>query len=232
MKHIPILFSTEMVKALLDGRKTQTRRIVKPQIPSNDIFYLKGKRGGKSVSYGSIETKFEVECPYGDNGDILWVRETLYQEGELGLKYVADNEYIDDAVIPEVPFKNGSYRNYSFCQVPNIHMPAWAARIFLQVKQIRVERLHCISEQDAIAEGIELTPLKGYNSKNPMYPKFMGKRYDYPKHYKGVDACQLVPIESFKSLWVAINGRESWESNPWVWVVQFERIDKPKNWLS
>jgi hypothetical protein len=225
-KEIPILFSTPMVQAILQGRKTMTRRIVKPQ-PTFDTFLLadiwrpsKNKLVSASHHFNAkIEEKMLPYSPYGKAGDLLWVRETLFQHGELGVSYVADNEWIDEDILTE-DYK--VYRDYAHCKVPNIHMQKMVARIWLEVTDVRVERLRDISEKDAIAEGIEIEPCSGYNQLNPPDPKYMGKKYDYPKGYKGQRSTMLVPIESFKSLWRSINGYDSWEANPWVWVVSFK----------
>jgi hypothetical protein len=168
MKHRPILFSTDMVQAILEGRKTQTRRVVKPQSNANVIdFGHEWERG-----------EFFARCPYGQPGDVLWVRETWaplgdYPKCNYTFMYKADVE-----------------QNYSKWK-PSIHMPREAARLFLRIKSVRVERLQEITCQDVFAEGLE----SGHDSK-------------------------------FITLWESINGHESWEANPWVWVVEFERISK------
>ena len=185
VKEHPILFSTDMVRAILAGTKTQTRRVVK---------------GGAAVKAGS-------RCPYGEVGDLLWVREMLYQEGELGLKYVAGNEWIDNDTIPE---NHNAYRNYAHCNIPSIHMPKWAARIWLQIEDFRIERLQDISEAGARAEGIEELGLYSF----PIYRDYLNT---------GIDGYQYEP-NSFRSLWTLINGRHSWDANPWVWVLTFNVI--------
>lgn len=165
-----------------------------------------------------------VRCPYGKAGDVLWVRETLYQDGELGLQYVSDGDWIDESDIPEnYKPKIDKKGHYKSCQIPNIFMPFWACRIFLRISDIRIERLKDITDQDAIAEGIQF-----YHQEvgMPRYRDYMADAsgygdpiHDYPT--VGVPAC------SFSTLWESINGDGSWYKNPWVWVVSFERCEKP-----
>jgi hypothetical protein len=208
----PILFSTPMVQAILEGRKTMTRRIIKPQpteswmknvvlnYPDCKMFDRKGDQRFW-LSKGSEAG--EIKFPYGKVGDILWVREMLYQSGELGLEYVADKEDVPEEVIPnDYP----SYRNYAFCNIPSIHMPKWACRLFLRITDVRVERLQDISEEDAKAEGA----------------RYQNDAISYDgEHYRGSYK------NGFRSLWQSINSIESWQSNPWVFVIEFERIEKP-----
>jgi hypothetical protein len=136
MKERPILFSAPMVRAILEGRKTMTRRIVKPQ-PRTEV------RSG-AVGHWSISPDVrEYKCPFGDHGDRLWCRESMRFDPDQGWRYEADGTNI----------VNQDYRKSTpFC--PSIHMPRRASRITLEITGIRVERLNKISEADAIAEGI------------------------------------------------------------------------------
>lgn len=201
MKERSILFSAPMVRAIFEGRKTQTRRIVKPQ-PA-----------------GAWAAPGKTACPYGATGDRLWVRETWGLDAYTGdmqfsIKYRAGG----DSYVTE---RNGSdewvpiYQRYmDGCGLddkwdrwrPSIHMPRWASRITLEVTGVRVERLQDISEADAIAEGVE---------------------HDgdcWKSYIDGVGPFTTARI-SFKSLWDSINkDRAPWESNPWVWVVEFKPI--------
>lgn len=145
----------------------------------------------------------DILCPFGRPGDLLWVRETLYQNGELGLEYVADKECIDESIIPD---DHKPYRNYAFCNIPSIHMPKWAARLWLQVTDVKVELLQDITEDDAISEGVEK----------------MGEFVFPYKHYASGAASCIDAKTSFRTLWQAINGDESWVLNPWVWVISFK----------
>jgi hypothetical protein len=170
MKRRPILFSTPMVQAILEGRKTQTRRVVKPQpANTNDVLNL-------------VNDDLQYKSPFGQVGDVLWIRETWAK--------TIDNDYVFKA--------NNPYTHLRF--KPSIHMPKEACRLFLQIKSVRVERLLDISEQDAKAEGVLV-------DRSPNYPTLdIYKNYLFPKD----DATHYIdPISSFKSLWQKINGAES-----------------------
>jgi len=180
MNFKPILFSTPMVQAILDGTKTQTRRIVKE--PKGFI----GKWLFQNVDY--VRTR--VKCPYGKVGDVLWVRETFTNSEEYPFIF-----YKADADDVSIKWK------------PSIFMPKEACRLFLQVKNIRVERLQDISEQDAIAEGAK-----------------HGRFY-------GLGQIGGSTREGFFELWETINKKGSVNKNPWVWVIEFEKIEKPENFI-
>lgn len=185
-----------MVQTLLAGRKTQTRRIIKfPKDYDGKEVYPNGSFGCKySVEDGTLR---RLNCPYGLPGDLLWVRETC--KGLAGPKYY----YKADGFI----LKN------HWRWTPSIHMPKEAARIWLRVKTIRVERIQEITEVDAIAEGAK----DHLNEMNLM--KELGD-WKIPSPF-------LMHQFGFLSLWCQINGCESWLDDPWVWVVEFERVDKP-----
>jgi len=190
----PILFSTDMVKAILAGRKTQTRRVVKPQpitLPQGFYFHPKKNIAIHIIGNPSKHTAVTKHCPYGQIGDILWVRETWAEYGPIAGKFHYKADHI-----------NGPYVN-DFKWKPSIHMPREACRLFLRITSVRVERLQNITEADAIAEGIQ------YNSDAP---------------------ASITNKGSFAKLWESINGPASWQANPWVWVVEFERTEKPANW--
>lgn len=202
-KEIPILFSTPMVQAILDGRKTMTRRLLKkqPQAPraiynDDDAIAILGENGPDLLLRFNWKCKrykkefvdagmWGSKCPYGKPGDILWVRESFgrYKSGEI--VYKADKT---EATIIGNPWK------------PSIHMPKDAARIWLEVTEVRVEKLHSISDNDIFAEGIQTFVDKGLAGVN-----------------KGGDGSAR---GAFKTLWGSING--NWDSNPWVWVVSFD----------
>lgn len=201
MKERPILFSAPMVRALLDGRKTQTRRVIKPQ-PPNYIDELHGNEFSKRAPYKCYdsETNHEIgfgfqddddtfyRCPYGTAGDRLWVREAFHKiPGNTG------------ACVYRASCENGSERNYKF--KPSIHMPRWASRITLEITGVRVERVQDISDHDAFAEGVA------------------NQRQRESTWYEGKASGM------FKELWQSINGPDSWALNPWVWCVEFKNVE-------
>ncbi len=234
MKLKPILFSTPMVAAILEGRKTMTRRIAKVPVRDHcgkDIMdwelsehpYQKDGKWFYNIQTDVDDYQvMDLKCPYGQVGDVLWVREMLRQNGELGLEYVADGEDIDETIVPlDFKVKLDKDDHYRHCNIPSIHMPKWACRLYLEITGIRVERLQDITGSDAIAEGIESS-------------NYEGKTYfkDYIDDKTPADGIPYFPslgdpIKSFKSLWKSINGFESWDANPWVWVVSFKMIEKP-----
>ncbi|EMX9855973.1 hypothetical protein ACJ0NE_26265 [Klebsiella oxytoca] len=193
-----MIFNAEMVRAILDGRKTQTRRIVKLQ-PDED--------GLAKVTNGPwVDTsERNYRCPFGDVGDRIWGRETWAEAGAS-----APNLKLYRANYPEhVPshYENVPPAN-EIRWTPSIHMPRWASRILLEITDVRVERLNAISEHDAQAEGV--AKLRG----------------GFWQHYQpGWTQHQLSARGSFVTLWKSIYGEESWNSNPWVWVIEFKRIE-------
>lgn len=218
----PILFSTPMVQAILNGTKTQTRRVMKPQpIITQFEEELIDKNLEELNKLLKMPYNKHVKNPYGQPGDILWVRETFYAWG----KWIKNGftksgkqkwKFIDSGISWKYEdskpgnVRRNSFRKLGWYKRPSIHMPGAACRLFLQIKSIRVERLQSITEQDAKAEGVEFIP---------------GKDYSY-KHYlkPGYDVGFDTAYYSFKSLWISINEPESWDANPWVWVIQFERF--------
>lgn len=196
-KERPIIFSAPMVRAILEGRKTQTRRIIKPQPKIIHSIY-----GDASIDTERIFRQGDqrIHCPYGRPGDRLWVREAFAEVGCIGrpIDWFEYNYRAD--------FENGQWEGYAdMCFEkwrPSIHMPRAASRILLEITDIRAERVCDISEADAIAEGIEVTPI-----------------------WKGPGDVYLCdPIHEYSRLWQSINGPESWNINPWVWVITFNRI--------
>lgn len=202
VKESPILFSSVMVRALLDGRKSQTRRVVKPQpdIPNwMNWIEMEPKNGlarfRKVAPDWPDDSSDDIYCRYGQPGDRLWVRELWASEG-AALLYKAD---LTDEAQERVPAMLGlEWRN-------PLYMPREISRITLEITGIRIERLQEISKADAVAEGIE--------------------RINVAEHWAWRDYTGngqlLSPRMSYQSLWESINGPESWESNPWVWVIEF-----------
>lgn len=212
----PILFSTPMVQAILDGRKKITRRVIK-KIPdgTHDIWH-DGAQWIVQNKFHDCWVKF-FKCPYGNIGDILWVRET-WQYVNLGPED-ENNGYVYKAS------ENGqewAANDEEWTWKPSIFMPKDACRIFLKITNIRAERLQEISSEDAINEGVEFMEdhislgFKLYGNHN--IPDMFGRKAKTGTAY-----------ESFKTLWQSINGNESWENNTWVWVIKFEPTDKPES---
>jgi len=236
MKERPILFSAPMVRAILAGTKTQTRRVVKPTFATDAIPCEMGatNKHGHQISGHSgmwwcdAEGNHEkaVRCPYGKPGDQLWVREAWQyygwtDDGEPCIRYAADNA----TAWPETSTEEWGEKmqdvwaalsmneNYAIDMAardrrwrPSIHMPRWASRITMEVTGVKVERLQDISEADAMAEGIVSA---GDGN---------GFQLADTTHYMGAAR------DSYASLWQSINGPGSWDANPWVWCVSFLRV--------
>lgn len=235
MKERGMIFNGEMVRAILDGRKTQTRRIMAPQ-PADDIERgifpnpeVIGWKSSRRHKHGSTTAHF---CHYGKPGDRIWVRETW---GVVSHAFSGDGLMIDwvpdrpATAIHEMPFGNGYYSGYAIyaadgdftwgdddgyedgrsCWKPSIHMPRAASRILLEITDVRAERLNTISEEDARAEGI----IDG-GCLNCGEPEPCGCANPEP------DA-----TDAFAYLWQSIYGQESWNANPWVWVIEFKRVE-------
>jgi hypothetical protein len=224
MKERPILFSGAMVCAILDGRKTQTRRVLKRQpyvsvsnppyfsdVEAGDVFVCPDIAPTTSVR-GSVlaecerpgvyhcmgQKQFaEKHSPYGVSGDRLWVRET---HGFGGDAYAPDVYY--RATHPDAPIQGRWH--------PSIHMRREDSRIVLEIIDVRVERLNDCSEADAIAEGLHVLPASGRYVVSP------GEQY--------AGLADSDPRAVYADLWDRINGTGAWEANPWVWVVEFKRI--------
>jgi hypothetical protein len=217
----PIIFNEEMVKAILDGRKTQTRRMVKNSPVT--ITELDGTQ--------TVHDNYQKNCPFGKIGDRLWVRENFkvtqliegchgnctteacsycecnppsciveYEDGTTQEIELGDDDYIDWLSSNSW---NQAERAFKKKKVPSIHMPRWASRIDLEITNVRVERLNNISEDDAEAEGV-----------------YAGSK---GKNWHG-DLKGAVCISKFKTLWNSIY--KNWYKNPWVWVVEFKLIEQ------
>lgn len=234
MKEIPILFSTSMVQATLDGRKTKTRRLRGLEDVNSDpedwrfVEIQSAVHNGKDVDFfwflSSNNSPLKLTCPYGKPGDVLWVRETIFAHPAYNAKDLKTGECgpLFDEGGNVVAFRgyvaDGDYTK-PFRKIPGIHMPKSACRIWLEVVSVRVERLQEITEQDAIAEGIERSYSVNRN------PGMAYKNY-YPANNGGPEFATA--RWSFESLWESINGHESLLANPFVWCVAFKRIEKPQ----
>ncbi|WP_210461723.1 morphogenetic protein [Pantoea ananatis] len=211
MKERPILLNAEMVRAVLDGRKTQTRRMLTPRqlnmidgaASIGECYLLEsGHQHENSQSY------YREWCPLGVVGDRLWVRETFaghYIDDDQiqGIKDGRDKA--SDLFEYRADYPNGAQAVEGW--TPSIHMPRWASRITLEITGVRVERLNAISQEDAHAEGLELT----------------GWRPTYSDPDSGGEV--MTPYDNFAELWSSIYGEESWQANPWVWVIEFKKLE-------
>lgn len=205
----PILFSAAMVRALLEGRKTQTRRIFKlpkwahPHDKGDDI-------AGETpqICHRDSGCLVDVSCPYGQPGDQLWVRETFYcDHGDYPtapiaqMKQALDYRASHDCANWEAgcPCCDENGRS---CWRPSIHMPRWASRLTLTIKSTRVERLQDISEADAKAEGVEASKTVEMKDGSP---------------------CYTLP---YQKLWCQLNGVDSWNKSPRIWVIEFQKVEQ------
>ncbi|HEE5245290.1 TPA: hypothetical protein R7J74_003205 [Klebsiella pneumoniae] len=215
-----MIFNADMVRAILDGRKTQTRRPIKwKQTRFTEI----GEREDGSKWPWSEDAEracdFWHPCPFGAVGDRIWVRETF--QGPL-----FDYDLMDNYCKDPTPFEKPEFCVYKAdgvpapefydaddelhcCWRPSIHMPRWASRILLEITDVRVERLNAISEEDARAEGI----IDG-GCLNCGEPEPCGCANPEP------DA-----TDAFAYLWQSIYGQDNWNANPWVWVIEFKRVE-------
>lgn len=219
MKERPILMSTEMVKATLEDWKTNTRRLIKPQPPENSIpIYdvlncYKGKGWAfqypELIDNGITHNKIfklpqKGKCPYGDKGDLLYVRERWCVGKPFDDVKPSDLcKWEDDESILAVDYfandKRMWHKDYQGKWRPSIHMPKWAVRIWLEIQKVRIERLQDITQPDIYAEGIPMNLC--------IYKDEEEHRY------------------LFKELWDSINAKcgYRWDINPWVWVIEFKR---------
>jgi hypothetical protein len=249
IKEIPILFSTPMVKAILEGRKTQTRRLLKcKRIPVEDIASVHPDGAGagwiawigRAVSAEETRVVYPgdhgFKCPYGKAGDLLWVRESWqlkgwdFEEGTMTVKFKTgethkclahdpdeDSSWLMDKVdqlenrgyIKPDPSNEEMFVFTDKAQPfhPSIHMPKEAARIWLRVENVRIERLQDITGDDVLAEGVGEKHRSGAKSMTTAGIDY--RRWQADQKLK------------FQKLWVKINGADTWQANPWVWVVQF-----------
>ncbi len=208
-----MIFNAEMVRALLDGRKTQTRRPIKwKQTRFTEI----GEREDGSKWPWSEDAEHACDfwhpCPFGAVGDRIWVREAFRVHSRATdvatLVYKASERNSWTEQTRRVPVavcnKPATLEKWT----PSLHMPRWASRILLEITDVRVERLNAINEHDAQAEGV--ARLRG----------------GFWKHYQpGWTQHQLSARGSFVTLWKSIYGEESWNSSPWVWVIEFKRVE-------
>jgi hypothetical protein len=216
MKERPIPFSAPMVRAILDGTKRQTRRVVKPQplmVTDKTLAPWVGPPGALKLGLEALGRG----CPYGQPGDRLWVREAFrlvrtVPGGADGDK-IAPSKYLDSTRRFEadgaVSYPDAGMRVFGKLR-PGMFMPRWASRITLEVTGVRVERLQDISEADAMAEGCT----RNHNN------------YYWGGPHKAGGLKQMANAkQAYQDLWESINSPGSWDANPWVWVVEFKRLE-------
>ncbi|HIH5645519.1 TPA: hypothetical protein ACYSHR_002307 [Serratia marcescens] len=200
MKERPVIFNSEMVRAILDGRKTQTRRTIANVGSDNCIPLQKPTKTKDGIYTHVMDAPGHDLCPFGRVGDRLWVREAyqgpLFNFDQMET-YLEDTSKFERPEFCEYRADGGKTPEYydaddnlRYGWKPSIHMPRWASRITLEITGVRVERLQDISEADAIAEG----------------------------------GTQHFNINWFGPLWASIYGVDSWNANPWVWVIAFRRV--------
>lgn len=229
MKEHPIIFSAPMVRAIIDGRKTQTRRVLKYQpirCTELPVILFPQSRDESIMQTGFIwpnaKEQILARCPYGQLGDRLWVRETF--QGPLLESEEHEAQFHNDG--PDAFKKPGfcAYRATDTLDAvdadgndlgwrPSIYMPRWASRILLEITDVRVERLQDISEEDAKAEGADclITANCTDKSRALLDLPLMEDANPYRNGYA--------------LLWESINGDGAWVANPWVWVVEFKRAE-------
>lgn len=220
VKEHPILFRPEMVRAILDGRKTQTRRVVKSTRPIGACHReTRGVPGTESFEASfafwterGVE-KFFLPCPYGQPGDRLWVKETWLTSKACDGRSPSSLRghgwplwYVADGAVFWTGARDGGpdFVTPGKTRV-SIHMPRWASRITLEITGVRIERLKEITEADAAAEGAD--------GPKPML--------------EGGEIVEIGPTchrHGFQDLWEQLHGKDSWAANPWVWVISFKRI--------
>lgn len=238
MKERPILFRPPMVRGILSGQKDTTRRIMDPQPPADislpGYYGSDAPRDELAHTFGWFVWEAEdlwpcnvedrIKCKQGKKGDQLWVKETHVLDPNADDSSWSTHEFsyqewsgcgekIKD--LPE-PLKTTDSILYTACRDlpgiakrPSIFMPRWASRIQLEITNIRAERLQDITDEQCIKEGIE--------SENGLYKDYLIDSY-----------CHKSPKESFASLWLSINGPDSWFENPWVWVIEFKVLSSFK----
>lgn len=249
MKERPILFGAAMVRAILAGEKTQTRRVVKFKDRDGKRALLPLRIGGQGHGY-LIDTGSGVSdgaplggyldivnrckekgwspwCPHGGRGDRLWVRENGWERPERTQRQMRDGAdtwapyYYDADGIDENDADD--FKRWGFKRRPSIHMPRWASRITLGITNLRVHRLHDTSSDDIVAEGVRIPVCQ--ESGNALIDistsngpgAFLHSR----EQYRDSDALLRA---HWAALWCAINGRASWDANPWVWAITFQRV--------
>lgn len=231
MKERPILFSGAMVRAILAGRKTVTRRAIKPIMRSADTqFSLVQQQDGSWLPLHTFEesliddqgAEHPIACSYGQVGDRLWVRESFTDLEGTGIEHRPDpagplQRYAFAADSPPGSIGDYARKDYGINWKPSIHMPRAACRILLEITEVRIEQLQdgegeTAFESRYLAEGIN----RIHHGDGEYYYRAMNSDHE-PGNW-----CD--PFDAWRELWTSINGQESWDANPWVWVIEFQRV--------
>lgn len=207
MKDRPILFSAPMVRAILAGTKTQTRRAVK----STGMYAIDASIHGEEVARRELAA-LATRCPYGQAGDQLWVREAFSgphcMDASDGCKAVPPSKWGYCSRIWYWADGNPTEGDWTRPR-PSIHMPRWGSRILLEITGVRVERLQDISDDDCLAEGIA---------------QVVRERLPSIQQCGEYDAIDVDPVAEYRALWETINGSGAWDVNPWVFAVGFKVV--------
>lgn len=219
-----MIFNAEMVRAVLDGSKTQTRRIMKVQPDSPNFGLLRITDSTKSADIGKYHWAESnatgtharsplFSCPFGAVGDRLWVREAFMNLKGTGIESTTGQfeGFAYRADTPPSSYGDMARKDYGLKWTPSIHMPRWASRITLEITNVGVQRLQSISQNDAAREGLVKLPATGRYCINQGDQYFGGASHD--------------AREVFSWLWESIYGADSWQANPWVWVIEFKRVE-------
>lgn len=249
MKERGMIFNGEMVRAILDGRKTQTRRVIANVGSDNCIPLQKQSKTKDGIYTHVMDAPNYGLCPFGKVGDHIWVRETwaiLGNEDGCCIDWEEKLCKADERSAARIYRASCEQRpgNYGLWSIPDdadwkphtkdyqyegawrpsIHMPRWASRILLEITDVRVERLNAISEEDAQREGVhtevwdQTVVARNYAASDEFF-QFWSEDMPY-----FVEMNELYR-SSFRSLWESIYGAESWQANPWVWVIEFKRVE-------
>ena len=218
IKERPILFSAPMVRAILEGRKTVTRRALSAQALKNIGYGVRLGECHELPTEGPLHPNsvdyYNDFCPFGQPGDRLWVRETFALADKSGSHDAAPDDHWRPArpgMEPEIYrcwYRASDGHTADGFWKPSIHMPRWASRILLEITDVRVERLQDISEEQAKAEGVRL-----YTDHAELGDWW---------HVEGIETYSADPRKSFELLWSSVGG--DWQANPWVWVVEFKQV--------
>jgi hypothetical protein len=210
MKERPILFSAPMVRAILEGRKSQTRRVVK----DTGLYAIEDHHGAETAM--RERRNLATRCPYGQPGDRLWVRETFQPLFADGVENHSETDWkTGKGYAISYPATDGIQEfldlddNISSACKPSIHMPRWGSRIMLEITGVRVERLQDISDDDCLAEGIA---------------QVVRERLPSIQQCGEYDAIDVDPVAEYRALWETINGSGAWDVNPWVFAVGFKVV--------